>query len=171
MIILSQFFRGGMHDLEISYILSIVTQLLNDHLKIRTYLSDPRASQVMQWCRKNSPANAGDTGDMGLSPGSGRYSGGGNSSPLQYSFLENPMDRGAWRATVHGVAESRTRLKRLHTHACSACGSHDFRVWWSLLKKFMKEAMWEKNSYEKYSASKNQHCLFFFFTENLKHKD
>ena len=99
-----------MHDLEMSYILSIVTQLLNDHLKIRTYLSDPRASQVVQWCRKNSPANAGDTGDMGLSPGSGRYSGGGNSSPLQYSFLENPMDRGAWRATVHGFAKSWTQL-------------------------------------------------------------
>ena len=115
MIILSQFFRGGMHDLEISYILSIVTQLLNDHLKIRTYLSDPRASQVVQWCRKNSPANAGDTGDMGLSPGSGRYSGGGNSSPLQYSFLENPMDRGAWRATVHGFAKSWTQLS---TWAC-----------------------------------------------------
>ena len=54
---------------------------------------------------KNSPANAGDTGDMGLSPGSGSYSGGGNSNPLQYSFLENPMDRGAWRATVHGFAK------------------------------------------------------------------
>ena len=47
---------------------------------------------------KNPPANAGDAG---LIPGLGRSPGGGNGSPLQYSYLENPMDRGAWRATVH----------------------------------------------------------------------
>ena len=56
------------------------------------------------------PANAGDTGDVGMIPGSGRSPGGGNGNPLQYSYLENPMDRGAWWATVHGVAKSRTRL-------------------------------------------------------------
>ena len=55
---------------------------------------------------KNSPANAGDTV---LTPGSGRSPGEGNSNRLQYSCLENPMDRGAWRATVHGVAKSWTR--------------------------------------------------------------
>ena len=52
---------------------------------------------------KNLPANAGH---MGLIPGSGRFSGEGNSNPLQYSCLGNPMDRGAWWATVHGVAHS-----------------------------------------------------------------
>ena len=52
---------------------------------------------------KNLPANAGDSGSI---PGSGRSLGGGNGSPLQYPCLENPKDRGAWRATVHGVAES-----------------------------------------------------------------
>ena len=51
---------------------------------------------------KNLPANAGDAGDTGLIPGSGRSPGGGNGSPLQYSSLENPMDREAWWATVHG---------------------------------------------------------------------
>ena len=51
---------------------------------------------------KNPPANAGDTRDMGLIPGLGRSPGGGHGNPLQYSCLENPMDRGAWRATVHG---------------------------------------------------------------------
>ena len=51
---------------------------------------------------KNLPANAGD---MGLIPGSGRSHGGGDDNLLQYSCLENPMDRGAWRATVHGVAK------------------------------------------------------------------
>ena len=53
---------------------------------------------------KNLPANAGDSRDAGLSPGSGRSPGEGNGNPLQYSCLENPMDREAWGATVHGVA-------------------------------------------------------------------
>ena len=57
---------------------------------------------------KNLPAHAGDTGDVGLIPGSGRSPGGGNGNPLQYSCLENPMDRGAWWAIVHGVAKSWT---------------------------------------------------------------
>ena len=51
---------------------------------------------------KNLPANAGD---KGLIPGSGRSSGDGNGNPFQYSYLENPMDRGAWWATVHGVTK------------------------------------------------------------------
>ena len=55
---------------------------------------------------KNLPASAGNSGDMGSFPGSGRFPGGGNGNPLQYSCLENPMDRGAWWATVHGVSES-----------------------------------------------------------------
>ena len=59
---------------------------------------------------KNPPANAGDTGFVGLIPGLGRCPGGGNGNPLQYSCLENPMDRGAWQAIVHGVAKSRTQL-------------------------------------------------------------
>ena len=56
---------------------------------------------------KNPPANAGD---MGSIPWSGRSPGGGNNNPLQYSCLENPMDKGAWQATVHGVTQSRTQL-------------------------------------------------------------
>ena len=55
---------------------------------------------------KNMPANAGDIRDLGSIPGSGKSPGGGHSNPLQYSCLENPMDRGAWRATVHEVAKS-----------------------------------------------------------------
>ena len=58
---------------------------------------------------KNPPANAGDTGDVGSIPGSGRSPGGGNGNPLRYSCLENSMDRGAWRATVHGVPKSETQ--------------------------------------------------------------
>ena len=57
---------------------------------------------------KNPPANVGDIRDMGLIPGSGRDPGGGHGSPLQYSYLENHMDRGAWWAIVHKVTKSRT---------------------------------------------------------------
>ena len=60
---------------------------------------------------KDPPASAGDVRDVSLILGSGRSPGEGNGNPLQYSCLENLMDRGAWGATVHGVAKSQTRLK------------------------------------------------------------
>ena len=60
---------------------------------------------------KNLPANAGDVRDAGSIPGSGRSPGAGHGNVPQYSSLENPIDRGALKATVHGVAKSRTRLK------------------------------------------------------------
>ena len=55
--------------------------------------------------------------DAGLIPGWGRAPGGGHANPLQHFCLENPMDRGAWQATMHRVAQSRTRLKQLSMHA------------------------------------------------------
>ena len=60
---------------------------------------------------KNPPDNGGDVRDEGSIPGSGRSPGGRYGNPLQYSCLENPMDRGAWQATVRRVAKSWTRLK------------------------------------------------------------
>ena len=57
---------------------------------------------------KNPPANAGEIRDVGFIPGLERFPGGGHGNPLQYSCLENPLDRGAWWATVHGVMESDT---------------------------------------------------------------
>ena len=60
---------------------------------------------------KNPPANAGDVRDTGSIPGSGRSPGGGHGNPLQYSCLDSAMDRGAWRAMVHGVTKSQTQLK------------------------------------------------------------
>ena len=66
---------------------------------------------------KNLIASAGDVRDVGSILRLGRSPGGGHGNPLQYSCLENPMDREAWQATVHGVAESRTRLKQLRRHA------------------------------------------------------
>ena len=62
---------------------------------------------------KNLPTNTGDIRDASSIPGLGRSPGGGNGNPLQYSYLENPVDRGAWQATVHGVAKSWTRLSDL----------------------------------------------------------
>ena len=62
---------------------------------------------MAQWV-KNLSANAGDIVDMGSIPGSGRSPGGGHGNPLQYSFLENPMDSGAWWATVRRVAKRQT---------------------------------------------------------------
>ena len=56
---------------------------------------------------KNPPASAGDVKDAGSIPGLGRSPGGGSGNPLQYSSLENPMDRGAWQATVYGVTRVR----------------------------------------------------------------
>ena len=60
---------------------------------------------------KNPPANAGD---LGLIPGSGRSPGEGNGNPFQYSCLGNPMDRGAWRAMVHGVSKEMDMTERLN---------------------------------------------------------
>ena len=56
----------------------------------------------------NPPANAGDLKDVGSIPESGRSPGEGHGNPLQYSFLENPMERGTWQATIHGVVQSDT---------------------------------------------------------------
>ena len=61
---------------------------------------------------KEPPANAGDVRDVGSIPGSGKSSGGGNGNPLQYSYLEDRMDRGTGRATEHRAAKSQIRLKR-----------------------------------------------------------
>ena len=76
------------------------------------------AAKSLQSCPTVRPHRAGDARYAGLICASGRSPGGGNGSPLQCSCLENPMDRGAWWATVHGVTKSRTRLSdsaRMHT--------------------------------------------------------
>ena len=75
------------------------------HLSIKRGFPDGSVS-------KESSCNAGQTGDKDLIPGSGRSPGEGNGNPPQFSCLENPMDRGAWWAAVHGVPKSRTPLKQ-----------------------------------------------------------
>ena len=68
---------------------------------------------------RNSPAKAGDERDEASIFELGRSPGGEHCHPLEYSCLENPMDRGAWQATVNSVAQSQTRLKRLSTHGAN----------------------------------------------------
>ena len=68
---------------------------------------------------KNLPANAGDAGSI---PGSGSSPGGGRGNPLQYSCLEDPVDRGAWWATMHGVTKSQTQLKQLSSSSSTYKG-------------------------------------------------
>ena len=83
---------------------------------------------------KNSPADAGDIRDVSSIPGSGRSPGGGHGNPLQYSCLENPMDRGAWWATDHRISESDTTEVTYHTsqlnrHLLSSCYMFWFELW------------------------------------------
>ena len=68
---------------------------------------------------KKNPANAGDTRDVGLTPGSGRFPGEGHSNPLHYSCLENPMDREVWWATVRRATKSQAQPKCLSMHTCT----------------------------------------------------
>ena len=75
---------------------------------------------------KNLPANAGDAGDMGSTPGLGRSPQVGNGKPLQYSCLENSMDRGAWQAIVHGVAKSGIQQSTQQTKVYTSG-----LTWWS----------------------------------------
>ena len=81
---------------------------------------------------KNLPTSAGDTRDAGSIPGSGRAPGEGNGNPLQYSCLENPIDREVWWATVHRIVKSRTRLKRLSMHT---------RLEYTRLRKSLKSCL------------------------------
>ena len=67
---------------------------------------------------KNLSAKAGDTRGVGSIPGLGRFPEEGHDNQIQYSCLENPMDRGVWWATVHRVPKSQTQLKRLGMHTC-----------------------------------------------------
>ena len=85
------------------------SQIDNFTVWITALINFPDGSVV-----KNLPANAGDTRDMGSIPGLGRSTGGGNGNPLQYSCLQNSMDRGAWWATVHRVAETRLSDEQKH---------------------------------------------------------
>ena len=125
------------------------------------------ASQETQ-VAKNPPA---DAGDAGLIPGSGRAAGGGNGNTLQYSCLENSMHRGAWWATVHGVAKSQTQLSmcvclcthahvHTHTHAQTHTYTHS-----SLPASFVvPHRMWDPSS-----LTRAQICVSCIGRQSLNH--
>ena len=120
-------------DIPITWLL-ILNSWKNDKVQLLTSNNIPkwitntssvRASQVVLQVQ-NPPANEGDVRDVVLIPGLGRVPIGGHGYPLQYSCLENPRDGGAWWAAVYGVAQSRTRLKRLSS---SNSSSNDTLLW------------------------------------------
>ena len=102
---------------------------------------------------KNLPANAGHIRNPGLIPGSGRSPGGGIGNPLQYSCLENSVDIGAWRATVHTVTKSWTPLKWLSTDVCI----NDIEVK-SRSKVSLSYFLWNPD----YNLQRNMRCCRFF---------
>ena len=126
-----------------------------------------KASQVALVV-KNLPVNAGDIRDVGSIPGLGRSPGEGHSYPLQYSCLENPMDRGTWRATVHRVAKSRTRLKWFSTFH-----KHNFHVpmfhkhWFKYFKSILLYLLETKTCFLFQLAWRNIFILWTF-KENVK---
>ena len=99
-------------------------RLFNDGHSDRCEVIPHCSSDFHFWCCANLPANAGDAGDVGLTPGLGRCPEVGNGNPLQYCWMESSMDRGAWQATAHGVQRVMTWLSnwvctRVHTHTYS----------------------------------------------------
>ena len=100
----------------------------------RTQVSHIADGFFTSWAT-NLPANARDLRDLGLILGSGRSPGGGHGNPLQCSCLENPMDREAWRATVHSTAQSWTWLKQLSMHTPKESLSHKY-ISYHVTKRF-----------------------------------
>ena len=99
--------RFSLPDFTTQHVFTSITTLVTEFYLSMCQLGFPGSTAV-----KNPPVNAGDTGDPGSVPGSGRYPGEGNGDPLQYSCLGNTMDRGAWRATIHGVAKELDTTKQ-----------------------------------------------------------
>ena len=102
---------------------------------------------------KNPPANAGHVRDVGSIPGLGRSLGGGQGIPLQYSCLENPMDRGAWWATLHGVTKSWTRLKWL-TYVPAGENKTPYNIPTSYMVYWMSQALLPSANKMKYKFVK-----------------
>ena len=119
---------------------------------------------LMPW---DPPATAGDTGDMGLIPGLGRSPAGGNGNPLQYSCLQNSMDRGTWWAIVHGVSES-----DMTEHACmfichGMCPQIKEKMYiYNIYNKIVKHFLSTLNVF-----TKDYGGMFTIFSEYIKWKN
>ena len=102
--------------------IQLLLPVFASYLLLNTFLPFFSPNSMFDWVSqvtvvvKNPPAIAGDVRDTGSLPGSRRSPGGGHGNPLQYSCLENPLEREAWWVTVHRVTKSQTRLKRLSMH-------------------------------------------------------
>ena len=118
----------------------------------------PRSKQlsVLLFSNVDGKVSAYNAGDLGSIPGSGRSPGEGNSNPLQYSCLENPMDGGAWWAPVHGVSKSQTRLRDF-TFTFNVSLITPFLACWLLYVLFSE---WPNN---------NLFWVFLAFLEDYKH--
>ena len=137
-----------------------------NHLKKTTRFSEVFDKTILNsglllWPNsKESACNEGDAGDAGSIPRSERSAGGGHGNPVQYSCLENPMDRGAWWATVHGVAKSQTWLKRLNTHIhVKFIGKIKYTR--NSPGKFLEKIKWERTYFIKSSNRKFQKLKHF----------
>ena len=104
-----QFLRIKQGEIMIEYTILKITRQMEAEGNIHSIYT--------QWLSgKESPCSSGAIGNTGLISGSRISPGGGHGNPLQYSLLENPMDRGAWQVADHGVTKSRTQLKQLSMH-------------------------------------------------------
>ena len=116
-----------------AFILTLISES-HTHPLFKWYLTNRHFLLEISWDYgrdgASQMANAGDIKDTDLIPGLEKSPGGGHGNPLQYSCLENPMDRGAWEATFHGTAKSQTWLRQLNIHATSSIKSiWKWRLW------------------------------------------
>ena len=126
------------------HIFTSITTLVTEFYLSMCQLGFPGSTAV-----KNPPVNAGDTGDPGSIPASGRYPGEGNGDRLQYSCLGNTMDRGAWRATIHGVAKELDTTK--HAGMCQLLA---ITVLWGYAASFhVRIPRGPHNSYQNWPSS------------------
>ena len=107
-------------------------------------LSQTRLSTAVVLGVQNMRASAQEERDTGLTPGLGRSPGEGHGNPLQYSCLENPLDRGAWWVTVHGVTKSWTRLSNLAQHRLKKKAAIWSNKWMNLEDNMLSEITTEK---------------------------
>ena len=118
-------------------------------------------------------SNSKDSGDQGSIPGSGKPPGEGNGYPLQYSCLENSIDRRAWWATIHRITKSLTRLKWLSTHACAGQNPHVtlftnprlfYHVFYSIIIKFLH---WKMHLKQNIQIIRNPDITFSILRQSL----
>ena len=148
-----------------SSLINVFFKIIITHTNINgnsSWYSRKWASQVVLVVQ-NLPANARDIRDAGLIPGLGRSPGGGHGNPLQYSYLENPKDRGAWRAAVHRLTKSRTWLKRQHSHAHSRRYSRMYIYWLCKESLTVKSLMHNNDPFFKRYSWFSMLCWFLLY--------